>query len=60
VGRVAFLARIDTIKAELSQGWSLTAVHARHKDALGIGYQAFCRLVVRHAADARPAPSRRQ
>ena len=58
VGRVAFLARIDSIRAELAQGWSLTAVYARHKDALGIGYQAFWRLVVRHAADARPAPGR--
>jgi len=58
VGRVAFLARIDTIRAELAQGWSLKTVHARHKDALGIGYQTFWRLVVRHAADARPVPSR--
>jgi len=58
VGRVAFLARIDTIRAELAEGWSLTTVHARHKDALGIGYKTFWRLVVRHAADARPAPSR--
>ena len=58
VGRVAFLARVDTIRAELAQGWSLTSVYARHKDALGIGYQAFWRLVVRHAADARPAPGR--
>jgi len=58
VGRVAFLARIDTIRAELAQGWSLTTVHARHKDALGIGYKTFWRLVVRHAADARPVPGR--
>jgi len=58
VGRVAFLARIDTIRDELAQGWSLKAVHARHKDALGIGYKTFWRLVVRHAADARPAPGR--
>ena len=58
VGRVAFLARIDTIRTELAQGWSLTAVHARHKDALGICYQAFCRLVAQHAADARPAAVR--
>jgi len=58
VGRVAFLARIDTIRTELAQGWSLTAVHARHKDALGICYQAFCRLVARHASDARPAAVR--
>jgi len=56
VGRVAFFARIDKIRAELAQGWPLTAVYARHKEALGIGYWGFCRLVVRHAADARPVP----
>jgi len=56
VGRVAFFARIDTIRAELAQGWPLTAVYARHREALGIGYWGFCRLVARHAADARPVP----
>ncbi len=56
VGRVAFFARIDTIRAELAQGWPLTAIYARHKDALGIGYSGFWRLVARHAADARPMP----
>jgi len=56
IGRVAFLARIDTIKAELAQGWPLTAVYARHREALGIGYWGFWRLVARYAADARPVP----
>src|SRR5579859_6645516 len=56
VGRVAFFARIDAIRAELAQGWPLTAIYARHKDALGIGYSGFWRLVVRHASDARPMP----
>ena len=56
IGRVAFFARIDTIRAELAQGWPLTAVYARHREALGIGYWGFCRLVARHAADARPVP----
>lgn len=57
VGRVAFFARIDAIRAELAQGWPLTAIYARHKDALGISYSGFWRLVVRHAADARPTQS---
>jgi len=56
IGRVAFFARIDTIRAELAQGWPLRAVYARHREALGIGYWGFCRLVARHAADARPVP----
>src|SRR5277367_1129594 len=54
VGRVAFFARIDEIRTELAQGWPLTAIYARHKSALGISYGGFWRLVVRHAADARP------
>ncbi|MCW3476243.1 TraK family protein [Limobrevibacterium gyesilva] len=58
VGRVAFFARIDAIRAELAQGWPLTAIYARHRESLGISYSGFCKLVSRHAADARP--SRRQ
>jgi hypothetical protein len=60
MGRVAFFARIDAIRAELAQGWPLTAIYERHKSALGISYCGFWRLVVRHAADARPgrAPSK--
>jgi Family of unknown function (DUF5338) len=54
VGRVAFLARIDAIKVELAQGWSLKAIYQRHKDRLAVGYSSFCKLVSRHAADARP------
>jgi len=31
-------------------------VYARHREALGIGYWGFWRLVARYAADARPVP----
>ncbi len=58
VGRVAFFARIDAIRAELAQGWPLTAIYARHKAPLGITYSGFCKLVGRHAADARPTRQR--
>src|SRR5579863_7824068 len=58
VGRVAFFARIDAIRAELAQGWPLTAIYARHKAPLGITYSGFCKLVGRHAADARPTRPR--
>jgi hypothetical protein len=58
IGRVAFFARIDAIRAELAQGWPLTTIYKRHKDALGVGYRGFCRLVTRHAADARPVDVR--
>jgi hypothetical protein len=55
---VAFFARIDAIRAELAQGWPLTAIYARHKAPLGITYSGFCKLVGRHAADARPTRQR--
>src|SRR5579863_1012390 len=58
VGRVAFFARIDEIRAELAQGWPLTTVYARHKHKLGITYSGFRKLVARHAADARPMSAR--
>jgi hypothetical protein len=59
LGRVAFFACIDTVRAEIGQGWPLTIIHARHRDKLGICYSAFCKLVGQHAADARPGASPR-
>ncbi len=52
-GRVAFLARLDTIKAEMSQGLPLTTIFERHQTTLAIGYPSFCKLVSRYAADAK-------
>jgi hypothetical protein len=54
-GRVAFLGRLDKIKADLALGVPLRTIHEKHQAALGIGYASFCRLVARYAADARPA-----
>ena len=59
LGRVAFFACLDTVRAEIGQGWPLTTIHARHRDKLGICYSAFCKLVSQHAADARPGASPR-
>lgn len=57
-GRVAFIARLDKIKAELGQGVPLTAIYAHHQEALGIGYPSFCKLVNRYAQDAKLATRR--
>jgi hypothetical protein len=62
-GRMAFLTRRKAIQAELDAGRSLAAVHAEHREALGIGYVQFTRYVrqyLREASDARlkPAPAR--
>jgi hypothetical protein len=54
-GRVAFLARVDKIKADLAIGVPLKAIYAKHQTELGIAYPTFCRLVSRYAADAKPA-----
>ena len=58
-GRMAFLTRRKAIQTELDAGGSLAAVHAEHRDALGIGYVQFTRYVrqyLREASDARPKP----
>jgi hypothetical protein len=54
VGRIAFFARLDAITADLAGGWPMTTIYQRHKAALGISYSGFCKLVRRHANDARP------
>jgi hypothetical protein len=57
---MAFLARRKVIQAELEAGRSLAAIHAEHRDTLGIGYVQFTRYV-RHylqgSGDARPRPA---
>jgi hypothetical protein len=58
-GRMAFLTRRKAIQAELDAGRSLAAVHAEHRESLGIGYVQFTRYVrhyLRQASDARPKP----
>lgn len=57
VGRVAFFACLDEIKDEIKQGWPLKMIHARHKEKLRVSYSGFCKLVGRHAAEARSASS---
>jgi hypothetical protein len=59
--RVAFIARLETIKAEIRQCHPLTTIYDRHRAVLGISYPSFCRLVTRYAGDARlnPRPASR-
>jgi hypothetical protein len=57
-GRIAVLARLDTIRSELGQGLPLTAIYDRHKAAIGIGYPSFCKLIERYAGDAKLIPRR--
>jgi hypothetical protein len=58
VGRVAFVALLDTIRSEIGQGLLLTTIYDRHKAALGISYSGFCKLVARYADDAKPLKRR--
>jgi hypothetical protein len=66
VGRVAFFACLDEIKDEIGQGWPLKVIHARHREKLRVSYSGFCKLVERHAAEARvpsassPRPARQK
>jgi hypothetical protein len=52
-GRIAVLARLDTIRSELGQGLPMTVIYARHKAAVAIGYPSFCKLIDRYAGDAK-------
>ena len=53
-GRIALLARLDAITSDLAAGWPITAIYKRHMAGLGISYSGFCKLVRRHATEARP------
>ena len=50
------MARLDTIRSEMGQGLPLTAIYDRHRAALGIGYQSFCKLIAGYAGDAKLSP----
>jgi hypothetical protein len=56
-GRIALLARLDAITSDLAAGWPITAIYKRHMAGLGISYSGFCKLVRRHANEARPERS---
>jgi hypothetical protein len=53
-GRVRFIAEMGAIRSEIEQGRPLTEVFGVRSSQLGIGYSAFCKLVARYAADAKP------
>ena len=43
VGRVAFMARLDDITADLEAGWPIKAVYQKCSDKLGMSYAQFAR-----------------
>jgi hypothetical protein len=53
-GRIALFARLDSITSDLAAGWPMTAIYKCHMAGLGISYSGFCKLVRRHATEARP------
>ena len=53
-GRVAFIGRLDTIRADIAKGEFLVTIYAKHQASLGITYSAFRKLVQRYAEDAKP------
>ena len=63
VGRVAFIAHLAEITAELDAGWPIKAVYENRKGRLGMSYAQFARYVdrivrrgARPQAHARPTP----
>lgn len=47
IGRVAFIAHLAEITAELDAGWPLKAVYENRRGCLGISYVQFSRYVDR-------------
>jgi hypothetical protein len=45
VGRVAFMARLEEITADLEAGWPVKAIYQKNADKLGISYAQFARYV---------------
>lgn len=63
VARVAFIAHLDTIAAELDAGWPIKAVYEKHSASLNMSYAQFARYVDqivrrghRTTSQARPSP----
>jgi hypothetical protein len=57
VGRVAFMAHLAEITADLGAGWPIKAVYQKRADKLGMSYAQFARYVdqiVRRGNRARP------
>lgn len=57
-GRIALMARLAEIQAEINQGLPLAEIYRRRQAALGIGYPSFVKLVGRYIGDARPTRRR--
>jgi hypothetical protein len=59
VGRVAFIAHLAEITAELDAGWPIKAVYENRKERLGMSYAQFTRYVdqiVRHGRRTQVPP----
>lgn len=62
VGRVAFIAHLETITTELDAGWPIKAVYERHAAELSMSYAQFARYVdqiVRRGRTRMPATASR-
>jgi hypothetical protein len=44
-GKMIFLSVLPEIKAEMAEGYTLTAIHANRASSLGISYSQFTRYV---------------
>ena len=56
VGRVAFIAHLAEITAELDAGWPIKAVYDNRKERLGMSYAQFTRYVDQIVRRGRRSP----
>ena len=57
-GRVAFLSRLEAIRARVEAGEPLRTIHRDHADSIGVSYQQFCVYASRYIGRAHQQEGR--
>jgi hypothetical protein len=53
-GRVAFLARLDSIRKMVEAGYPVISIYEQYGEGIGISYSQFARYVVRYVQPPTP------
>ncbi|MBS7736777.1 MULTISPECIES: TraK family protein [Pseudomonadota] len=53
-GRVAFLARLDSIRKMVEEGYPVVLIYEQHGEGMGISYSQFARYVARYVQPPSP------
>jgi hypothetical protein len=53
-GRVAFLARLDSIRKMVEAGYPVVLIYEQYGEEMGISYSQFARYVARYVQSSAP------